>query len=107
MKITMPLKFALLAIFAALAFGATDIHFSSKTKIGSLVLPAGDYSLTVKESVAQLKDEASGKVSKTAVKAQAGDVKFRQTIVNAVNENGESRVRSIEVGGSNTTLVFD
>jgi hypothetical protein len=107
MKIPLPLKLMSLALFAALAFGATEFRLSDKTKVGKLVLPAGNYSLTIKDSVAKIKDEASGKTFQTEVKTQTGDVKFRETIVNAVRENGETLVRTINIGGSKDTLVFD
>ncbi len=107
MRLPMPLRFAALTLFAALAFGATEFRLSDKTKIGSLVLPAGNYSLNIKGSIANIKDEGSGKTFKTDVKSQSGNVKFRDTVVNAVKENGESRVRTIDVGGSTTTLLFD
>jgi hypothetical protein len=106
MKIPLSVRFASLALFAGLAFGATEFRLSDKTKIGKLVLPAGAYSLTVKESVAHIKDE-SGKRFQTEVKTQTGDVKFRDTMVHAARENGETLVRTIDVGGSKNTLVFE
>ncbi len=107
MKIPMPLKFACLAIFAVLAFASTEFHLSDKTKIGNLVLPAGDYSFTVKGSVAIIKDENSGKSVTTMVKSQEGNEKFHATVVHSVIENGDHRVHTIDVGGSKTTLSFD
>jgi hypothetical protein len=107
MKIPTSLKFASLALFAALAFGATEFHLSDKTKIGTLVLPAGDYSLGIKGSVAVIKDENSGKSFTTVVKSQTGNEKFKGTVVHATTLNGEHQIQTIDVGGSTTTLVFD
>jgi len=107
MKTPLLLKLAFLTLFATMAFGATYFSVSDKTKAGSVVLPAGDYSLTLKGSTAAIKDEHSGKVRTTEVKIQTGDQKFKDTTVHAFLENGERLIKTIDVGGSSQTLVFE
>jgi hypothetical protein len=107
MKMPMPLKLASLTVFAALALCATDFRLSDTTKVGTAVLPAGNYSVSVRGSLAIIKDEQSGKSVTTVVKTQTAAAKFRETVVHATKEAGGARVHTIDVGGSDTTLAFD
>jgi hypothetical protein len=107
MKMPLPFKLASLTAFAALALCGAEFRLSDTTKVGTAVLPAGDYSINVRGSLALIKDERSGKSVTTVVKTQTASAKFRETVVHASRENGEARVRSIDIGGSETTLSFD
>ena len=107
MKMPMSLKLSSLTVLAALALSAADFRLSEKTKLGTVVLPAGQYSLSVRGSLAIIRDEESGKSVTTVVKSEAAPAKFKETVVHAMKENGEARVHTIDVGGSETTLAFD
>jgi hypothetical protein len=107
MKMPMPFKLFSLTVLAALALSAADFRLSEKTKVGAVVLPAGQYSLSLRGSLAIIKDQESGKSVTTVVKSESGAAKFKETVVHALKENGEARVHQIEMGGSEITLTFD
>jgi hypothetical protein len=86
-----------------------DVSFSSPTKLGSLELKAGKYSLKVDgnkavfTSITNLKKPQSFTVE---VKVENSPSTFEYTQVDASTEGSTSVVKDIELGGSKTKIDF-
>ena len=81
-----------------------DIALSAPMKAGSLQLAAGQYSLKVQGTNAVFTNMQTGKSFTTAVKAETADRKFDVTAVISDTKDGDSRITSVELGGSTTKL---
>lgn len=86
-----------------------DVSFSSATKLGSLELKAGKYSLKVDgtkaifTSVTNLKKPQSFTVD---VKVENNPSTFEYTQVDASTDGSTTVVKDIELGGSKTKIDF-
>ena len=83
-----------------------ELTLSSLTKVGSVQLKAGQYTLKVTGTNAVFTDVETAKSFTTAVKVENGDKKFDTTRVDASKEGGTDVVKDIELGGSKTKLDF-
>lgn len=83
-----------------------DITLPLPAKAGSVQLAAGEYSLKVQGISAIFTNVRTGKSFTTAVKAETAEKKFDVTAVFSDTKNGDSRITSVELGGSTTTLEF-
>ena len=84
-----------------------EVTLSGKTtKVGSLQLKPGQYTLKVQgdKAIFTLVDDA--KSFTTSVKVEATDKKFDSTRVDASKEGDIDVVKDIELGGSKTRLQF-
>jgi hypothetical protein len=105
---------SLLAVGAlTLSFGLVasaksyDIVLSSPAKAGSVVLPAGQYSLKLNGANAVFKNNNSSKQFTAPVKVESASRKHEETAVDMTKQNGTDQILSIELGGSKTTLEFN
>jgi hypothetical protein len=83
-----------------------EVTLSSVTKVGSVQLKAGDYTLKVNGANAVFTDVESAKSFTVPVKVETSDKKFETTQVNASKDGGTDVVKDIELGGSKTKLEF-
>jgi hypothetical protein len=83
-----------------------ELTLSSVTKVGSVQLKAGQYTLKVNGNNAVFTDVETAKSFTTAVKVETTDKKFDTTRVDASKESGTDVVKDIELGGSKTKLEF-
>jgi hypothetical protein len=83
-----------------------ELTLSGKTKVGSLQLKPGQYTLKVQgdKAIFTLLDDA--KTFTTTVKVEATDKKFDNTRVDASKQGDIDVVKDIELGGSKTRLQF-
>ena len=81
-----------------------DIMLSEPVKAGSVQLAAGSYSLKLKGNNAVFTNVQTGKSFTTAVKVEDAGMKFDRTAVTCDNKNGDSRMTSVELGGSSVRL---
>jgi len=83
-----------------------ELTLSGVTKVGSIQLKPGQYTVKISGSNAVFTDEETAKTFTTAVKVENTDKKFETTQVNAVKEGTTDVVKEIELGGSKTKLEF-
>jgi len=97
-----------LLTFSSLVFAAKsyDLTISAPTKVGSIELAKGTYTLHLEGDKAVFKDEHA-KTFTVPVKLENGTgKKFEFTSVEATQKGGEDAINSIHLGGSTTTLEF-
>lgn len=83
-----------------------ELTLSSVTKIGTVQLKPGQYTLKVTGNNAVFTDVETAKSFTTVVKVENTDKKFDTTRVDASKEGGADVVKDIELGGSKTKLEF-
>ncbi len=83
------------------------IVLSEPTMAGNVMLPAGDYKVKLEGTNAVLLNVDKDKTYTAPVKVESEARKFDQTAVMTGTASGESRIQSIEFGGSHTRLQFD
>jgi|ERR1700722_6390914 hypothetical protein len=83
-----------------------ELTLSSLTKVGTVQLKPGQYTLKVTGANAVFTDVETAKTFTTAVKVENSDKKFDTTRVDASKEGGTDVVKDIELGGSKTKLEF-
>ena len=84
-----------------------EIILSEPTMAGTTLLPPGTYMVKLDGTNAVLKNMDKDKTYTTPVKVASEAKKFEQTAVQTSAAGGESRIQSIEFGGSTTKLQFD
>ncbi|WP_321474291.1 hypothetical protein [uncultured Paludibaculum sp.] len=83
-----------------------DFSLAVPTTAGTVQLEPGRYSLKVEGDKAIITLEKNNKSVEVPVKIKQGDKKFRTTSVGTVRGASSSKLTSIELGGSKTTLEF-
>jgi hypothetical protein len=83
-----------------------ELTLSGVTKVGSVQLKPGQYTLKVTGTNAVFTEVETAKSFTTPVKVENTDKKFDTTQVNANKEGGTDVVKDIELGGSKTKLDF-
>ncbi len=83
-----------------------ELTLSSTTKVGSLELKPGQYTLKVQGDKAIFTYVDTAKQFTTNVKVEATDQKFETTRVDASKTGNVDVVKDIELGGSKTRLQF-
>jgi hypothetical protein len=76
------------------------------TKVGSVELKPGQYTLKIAGNNAVFTNEETAKSFTTPVKVQNTDKKFDTTQVNAVKQGATDVVKDIQLGGSKMLLDF-
>jgi hypothetical protein len=79
----------------------------SDTKVGSVVLKAGDYKFKFEDSNAVFTRQNSGTVYTAPAKLETGTEKFAQTMIHQVKDGDQSRIIGIDLKGSQDHLKFD
>jgi len=85
---------------------AYDVIFSAPTKVGSIKLAPGQYTVKVDGSNAVFTNSQTSKSVSTAVKVENGTKKFPYTAVDSTKDGDSEKVNAIELGGSTTKLDF-
>jgi hypothetical protein len=83
-----------------------DISLSGPVQAGNVQLKAGQYTLKIKGSSAVFTDLEDGKSYTAPVKVDQGTQKFDVTAVQTDTKGATTQIKSIELGGSTTTLKF-
>ena len=96
-----------LASFAAANAKSYDIVLDNAVKAGSVQLEPGAYTVKVKGASAVFTSVRSGKSYTATVKLASDGSKHDATSVRIVAEDGAEVLKSIRLGGSNTTLEFN
>lgn len=99
------LSFTTLALAAASAASSYRVTLFQPSIVAGTELKPGAYKITLKDNKAVI---ASGKTSVEAdVKSETADAKYSSTTVRYRNGDGKYRVQEIQLGGTNTRLVFE
>jgi hypothetical protein len=98
---------AMLASFVVLGSAKSwDIVIDSNTKAGSVVLPAGNYSVKVDNNQALFTSD-SGKKFTVPVKIDTGAAKkYDETQVKAAKQGDTLVIQAIDLGGTTQELKF-
>ena len=96
---------ALSGVFAVSA-KSYDIVLANPTKAGSVLLPAGEYSVKLEGSNAVFKESNKSETFTAPVTVEQAQKKHEETAVETTQQNGTSLLRAIELGGSTETLEF-
>lgn len=96
-----------LASFTVASAKSYDILLGSPVKAGSIQLKPGAYTVKVKGDTAVFTSVSSGKTFTAPVKLDKSGPKHDVTIVGTETANGAEVLKSIKLGGSNTTLEFN
>jgi hypothetical protein len=83
-----------------------ELTLSSTTKVGSVQLKPGQYTLKVQGDKATFTEVETAKQFTTTVKVENGAQKFDTTRVDANKDGNVDVVKDIELGGSKTKLEF-
>ena len=83
-----------------------EISLQNNVQAGNVQLKAGQYSLKVEGSNAIFTDVQSAKSFTAPVKVDTGSKKFNVTMVDTDKTGATESIKSIELGGSKTTLEF-
>jgi len=95
-------------LLVAVSFASAKTYtfgVSSTAQVGTAELKPGDYKLKVEGTQAVLMDRTGRQIEATA-QVESRDRKYSQTAVTSSTESGITRIRSIELGGSNYKVVF-
>ena len=101
-----------LLLFAVLGLSVAgaktyDVTFDSATKIGSVELKAGKYSLAVMDDSKVRFTSSNGQAVEASAKVTTGDKKFQATQVDLKQVNGTAQVNEIDLGGTKTKILFE
>jgi hypothetical protein len=116
----MKAKMALIAVFmVGIASAAShDITIAQPAKAGETQLKAGTYGVKLADGqavftressgseVAPMDEMGSGKSVAVPVKVEHAGKKFAQTSVQSDNKDGKATIQEIDLGGTDTRLVF-
>jgi hypothetical protein len=83
-----------------------DVIFSSPSKVGTLKLAPGQYTVKLDGSNAVFTNSQTSKSVSTAVKVETNAKKFQYTAVDSTKDGDGEKVNAIELGGSTTKLAF-
>jgi hypothetical protein len=97
------LSLASLTIVSAKSY---EIVLSAPTKVGSVQLKPGQYTLKVQGSNAVFTSVETDKSFTTPVKVQNGDTKFDETKIQSSKQGDTDQIQEIDLGGSKTKLGF-
>jgi hypothetical protein len=97
------LSLASLTIVSAKSY---EIVLSTTTKVGSVELKAGQYTLKVQGANAIFTSVETYKSYTTPVKVENSDTKFDSTKVQSSKQGETDQIQEIDLGGSKTKLGF-
>ena len=97
------LSLASLTIVSAKSY---EIVLSSPTKVGTVQLKPGQYTLKVQGSNAVFTEVETSKSFTTPVKVENGNTKFDETKIQSSKQGDTDQIQEIDLGGSKTKLGF-
>ena len=100
--------FSIFALLCVSVVSAKTYSFavSLTVQAGYTQLKPGDYSLKVDGTQVVLKDNAGNQIDIVAT-LETADRKFDETAVFISKADGRNRIQWIQIGGSNTKVVFE
>jgi hypothetical protein len=109
MKTKWLLTFAIAAVGVAGAakMKSYEITFDRPAVIGSVQLPAGQYSMKVDATTIHFKNIETGKTADATGKLATATEKFDGTGSISENSNGSLKVKEIDLGGTTTKIQFE
>ena len=84
-----------------------EISIKSATKVGTVVLKAGDYKLKLDGANAVFTRETSDTTFTTPGKLETATGHFDKTIIHQIQDGDQARIISIELKGTQSLLKFD
>jgi hypothetical protein len=104
--------FRSLLLFAALGLSVAsaktyDITLDANTKVGSVELKPGKYSLEVMDSSKIRFKATNGQAVEASAKVTTSEKKFPSTLIDLKTVNGTAQVNEIDLGGTKTKILFE
>jgi hypothetical protein len=104
--------FRSLLLFAALGLSLAsaksyDITLDTATKVGSVELKPGKYSLSVMDETKVRFTSTNGQAVEASAKVTTSDKKFQATQIDMKQVNGAAQVNEIDLGGTKTKILFE
>jgi hypothetical protein len=86
-----------------------DIKISVNSQVAGGEIPAGEYRLVVDQHSPKVvfRHLSSGDEIEASAKVQLGDEKFARTAIHSDNSSGATRILSIRLAGTKTSVVFE
>jgi hypothetical protein len=106
MKLRSLIVFAVLGLSAASA-KTYQIVLDSTCKAGNATLKPGRYEVAVDASKVRFKNLNSGKSTEAEGRLENTEKKFQDTSINATKEGSANEIHEINLGGTNTKIVFE
>jgi hypothetical protein len=97
------LSLASLTIVSAKSY---EIVLSAPTKVGTVQLKPGQYTLKVQGTNAIFTDSETAKSYTTPVKVETGATKYDETKIQSAKQGDTDQIQEIDLGGSKTKLGF-
>ena len=101
-------RIAIFALVCVSVVSAKTYNFkvTLASQVGNTQLKPGDYSLKVDGTQVVLKDYAGHRID-ISTTLETADQKFNETAVVIANADGTNRIQWIQLGGSNTRVMFE
>ena len=104
--------FRSLLLFAALGLSVAsaksfDITLDNTSKVGTVELKPGKYSLLVMDNSKVKFTDAKGQATEASAKVSTAEKKFQATQIDVKNINGAAQVNEIDLGGTKTKILFE
>jgi lipopolysaccharide export system protein LptA len=107
MRIYSLLTVSILLGASILSAKSYPVHLTDPCTVGNTQLKAGDYKVNLEGSKAVFSDDHNKNVLESDVKVEDNSTKFAETVITTSNASGQSRIESIELGGSKIRVVFN
>ena len=98
------LVLALAAVASAAGYGFT---LNAPLKVGSNDLAPGDYKVSIQGSIGVITQVKTSKSFTVFVRLETAIHDYDKTALEISNAGGEQKQKALDVGGSNTRLVFE
>jgi hypothetical protein len=105
-----------LSVMGIASAGSYDVTFAKPTKAGATELKAGTYGVKLVDGQAvftretsdggEIDETAYGKPISVSVTVVHAGKKFAETLVETSNKGGEANIQEIDLGGTDTKLLF-
>ena len=105
MKIKFGILFAVIGLSLASA-KSYEISLASASKVGAVDLQAGDYKVALEGTKVTFTAIKTGKSVETEASIQTAAKKFANTLVDAENVSGSSKIHEIDFAGTTTKVMF-
>jgi hypothetical protein len=104
--------FRSLLLFTALGLSIAsaktyDITLDTTTKVGSVELKPGKYSLEVMDNSKVRFKASNGQAVEASAKVSTTEKKFQATQIDLKQVNGTAEVNEIDLGGTKTKILFE
>ncbi len=109
MKVKLAIGMTILALMFAAVANAAEFRFTiaAPVKAGAHELTPGDYRVRLQGSVGVVIQEQTSKSFAVLVRLESGDQTFDRAAIEVVKQDGADHLKAIQIGHSNTRVLFE